>query len=67
MTQGTRKVEEEHWTNVLLKAGWWLSDDGWRHKNLVWPWSTTAAAQLQREADEGRADFIHRMLRGEER
>jgi len=38
----------------------------WRHRNLTWPWSATAAHQLQRETNEGMMDPAHRLLRGED-
>lgn len=37
----------------------------WRHRSLTWLWPTNTAAQLQREADAGGQECVHRMLRGE--
>lgn len=37
----------------------------WRHRALTWHWPTHTAAHLQREADAGGKEMIHRMLRGE--
>lgn len=49
----------------LHSAGWWQCDDGWRHRSLIAPWPTGDAIRLQREADDGGQDPVHRGLRGE--
>ena len=51
----------------LLNRGWWIADDGWRHPNLAKPWPIADAFQLQREADDGRQELVHRLVRGQER
>ena len=56
---------EKFLTNRLMEAGWWLSDEGWRHKELHWPWPAQQAIRLQEEAEEGQHEAAHRMLRGE--
>jgi hypothetical protein len=60
-----KEIGEKVAGEYLLEKGWYCSDSGWRHPRLVWPWSTTAAMQLQKESEEGRQEMIHRMLRGE--
>lgn len=63
------RVDHERAAEILSSAGWWRSDDGWRHGRLnngKWEWPMSQAAQLQREADEGRQEAVYRMLRGEE-
>lgn len=53
-------------TRAFLKsAGWHPAPDGWRNRKLSFPWPAADAAELQREADNGRQDQIHRILRGE--
>jgi hypothetical protein len=49
----------------LRSAGWWVSDSGWRHKAFVAPWPDADAIRVQKEADEGGQDLVHRALRGE--
>jgi len=62
------RVAMEEVAAWLSEAGWWQSDDGWRHGNLnggKWSWPLTMAADLQRESDDGKQDPAHRILRGE--
>jgi hypothetical protein len=49
----------------LVESGWWVSDCGWRHPRLFYPWPALHAVRLQKETDEGGQDVAHRMLRGE--
>jgi len=60
------RVAREQVESYLREKGWWLSDDGWRHGALKFPWPLGGAGRLQAEADEGGQDPIHRSLRGED-
>ena len=70
MNRAKRRAKwEESCAAILHNAGWWRSDDGWRHRNLnggVFPWPDTMAMQLQDEAWDGRQEIVHRMLRGDD-
>lgn len=71
MTQAkTFQPQAEGYLSALLReSGWFMSDDGWRHRklnNALFPWPGGAAARLQTEADDGRQELVYRMLRGED-
>ena len=51
--------------DFLRMTGWFPSPEGWRHKNLRYAWPATDARDLQAEAESGRQDLVHRILRGE--
>lgn len=59
------EAKEREAEPYLLSAGWRRHDDGWKHRELHFPWPTGAAYQLQKEADNNCQDPVHRQLRGE--
>jgi len=68
LTPAAERTREEKRAELLISAGWYQSDMGWHHRNLnggKWPWPSSHATRLTREADKCGAEDVHRMLRGE--
>lgn len=49
----------------LRENGWRRTKDGWRHPRLEFSWPVWFAVRLQNEADRGKRELIHKLLREE--
>lgn len=59
------RAQEEFDQTYLRLHGWWVSDCGWRHRTLRYPWPLIDAKRVTEEAEAGMMDAAHRSLRGE--